>query len=175
MDRRAFLAGLAASFVAPLAAAAQPPAKIPRIGVLRSGSPPDPFVEAFRLGLRELGYAEGRNISLEYRWAEGREERLPDLAAELVRLKVDVIVAGGPAAVAAAKHAATTIPIVMAVSTDPVGLGLVASLARPGGNITGLATLTEEMPGKWMELLKETLPRVSRVAVLWDSAAAQTY
>ncbi len=156
--------------VAPLAANAQQPARIPRIGILRSGSPPDPFVEAFKQGLHELGYVEGQNISIEYRWAEGRDERLPGLAADLVHLKVDVIVASGPAPVLAAKQATTTIPIVMPISTNPVKLGLVASLARPGGNITGFASLYDEMPGKWMELLKEALPRVSRVAVLWDPA-----
>ena len=154
-----------ALLVAPLGGEAQQAEKVARIGVLRSGSPPDPFVEAFRQGLNELGYAEGRNISIEYRWAEGRDERLPRLAADLVRLKVDVIVAAG-SAVLPTKQATTTIPIVMPVATDPVGLGLVASLARPGGNITGISFLSEELPGKWLELLKEALPRISRVAVL---------
>jgi putative ABC transport system substrate-binding protein len=148
---------------------AQPAGKNPRIGILRPGSPPDPLLEAFRQGLRDLGYDEGRNISIEYRWAEGRNERLPDLAAALVRLKVDVIVAGA-GAVEAAKRATTTIPIVMPVSTDPVKAGLVTSLARPGGNITGVTTLSGDLPGKWLELLKETVPRASRVAVLWDPA-----
>jgi len=152
-------------------AGAQQPTKIPRIGILRSGSPPDPFVEAFRQGLRELGYVEGRSVSIEYRWAKGRDERLPDLAADLVRLNVDIIVASGIPALAA-KRVTTTIPMVMPVSTDPVGLGLVASLARPGGNVTGFASLNEALPGKWMELLKETLPMVSRVAVLWDPASS---
>jgi len=156
---------------APLAIEGQQAAKVPRIGILRSGSPPDPFVEALRQGLRELGYAEGRNITLEYRWAEGRDERLAGLAAELVRLKVDVIVAGGTGALAA-KRATTTIPIVMPAIADPVGLGLVASLARPGGNVTGLTGQGDELPGKWMQLLKEAFPRVSRVAVLWDSATS---
>ena len=141
---------------------------MPRIGILRPGSPPDPLVEAFREGLHELGYAEGRNISIEYRWAEGRDERLPSLAADLVRLQVDVIVAG--AAAMAAKQATNLIPIVMPIGLDPVKVGLVASLGRPGGNVTGLTSLSEELPGKWMELIKETLPRVSRVAVLWDPA-----
>ena len=138
-----------------------------RIGVLGGSSPPDPFVEAFKQGLRELGYVEGQNISIEYRWAEGRVERLPGLAADLVRLKVDVIVASSQAAVAA-KQATTAIPIVMPIITDPVKLGLVASLARPGGNATGFATQNDELPGKWMELVKETLPKVSRVAVLFQ-------
>ena len=154
--------------LAPLVAEAQPAGKIPRIGILRPGSPPDPLVEAFRQGLHELGYAEGRNISIEYRWAEGRDERLPSLAADLVRLQVDVIVAG--AAAVAVKQATNVIPIVMPTAADPGKHGLVASLARPGGNVTGLTALSEELPGKWMELVKETLPRVFRVAVLWDPA-----
>ena len=153
----------------PLATGAQPAGKNPRIGILRPGSPPDPLLDAFRQGLHELGYDEGRNISIEYRWAEGREERFPDLAADLVRLKVDVIVAG-VGAVEAAKKATTTIPIVMPLFGDPVRAGLVASLARPGGNVTGLTSLSGELPGKWMELVKQTVPRASRVAVLWDPA-----
>ena len=155
-------------FARPLVGEAQPTEKVPRIGILRPGSPPDPLVEAFRQGLHELGYAEGRNISIEYRWAEGRDERLLSLAADLVRLQVDVIVAG--AAAVAVKQATNVIPIVMPTVGDPVKLGLVASLARPGGNVTGLTSLSEGLPGKWMELVKETLPRVSRVAVLWDPA-----
>src|SRR5216683_7739275 len=120
---------------APLVTDAQPAGKVYRIGRLSSGPPrePNPGLEAFRQGLRDLGYVEGQNLVIEYRYAEGREERLPDLAAELVRLKVDVIVAGGPA-IRAAQHATSTIPIVMAVSGDPVAQGYVASLARPGGN-----------------------------------------
>jgi len=161
-----------AVLVMPLAGEAQQAGKVARIGLLRPGSPPDPFVEAFKQGLRELGYVEGQTITIEYRWAEGRDERLPGLAADLVRRKVDVIVASAPAAALAAKHATTAIPIVMPVSTDPVALGLVASLARPSGNVTGLASLTEELPGKWMELLKETIPRLSRVAILWDPASS---
>jgi putative ABC transport system substrate-binding protein len=156
--------------VSPLTAGAQPTGKHPRIGILRPGSPPDPLLDAFRQGLRELGYDEGRNISIEYRWAEGRDERLPELAADLVRLRVDVIVVGAGAVEAAKRATTTTIPIVMPLSGDPVQAGLVTSLARPGGNITGLTSLSGELPGKWVELLKETLPRVSRVAVLWDPA-----
>ena len=168
MERRAFLTGTGALLLAaPLAAEAQEAGKVARIGVLNSGSPPAPFVESFKQGLRELGYVDGRNVSIEYRWAEGRDERLPGLAADLVRLKVDVIVASSQAAVAA-KHATTAIPIVMPIITDPVRLGLVASLARPGGNATGFATQNDELPGKWMELVKETLPKVSRVAVLFQ-------
>jgi putative tryptophan/tyrosine transport system substrate-binding protein len=152
--------------VVPVTAEAQEAAKVARIGVLSSGSPPDPFVEAFKQGLRELGYVEGRNIRIEYRWAEGRNERLPGLAADLVRLKVDVIVAASQNAVAA-KKTTTAIPIVMPIITDPVRLGLIASLARPGGNATGFATQNDELPGKWMELVKETLPKISRVAALF--------
>ena len=167
MNRRSFVGTLGLGLlVAPLAAEAQPAGKVYRIGVLGGSSPPDPFVEAFKQGLRELGYVEGQNISIEYRWAGGRVEQLPGLAADLVRLKVDVIVASSQAAVAA-KQATTAIPIVMPIITDPVRLGLVASLARPGGNATGFATQNDELPGKWMELVKETLPKVSRVAVLF--------
>jgi putative ABC transport system substrate-binding protein len=153
---------------APLAAEAQAPAKVPRIGFLWSLSPTDlPHLrEAFRQRLRELGYVEGQTIAIEYRFAEGRPERLPALAAELVRLKVDVIVTGPPPAPEAAKQATSTIPIVFAVTGDPVAEGLVASLARPGGNITGLATMSPEVVGKQLELLKEVAPKISRVAVL---------
>ena len=155
--RAALAVGVAvAILVAPFAAKAQETGKAARIGMLRQGSPPDPNVEAFKQGLREVGYVEGRNISIEYRWAEGKGERLLGLAADLVRLKVDVIVATGDAAVAA-KQATSAIPIVMPIITDPVRLGLVASLARPGGNVTGLATQNDELPGKWLELVKETL------------------
>ncbi|MGH2404088.1 MAG: ABC transporter substrate-binding protein, partial [bacterium] len=126
-------------------------------------------IEALRYGLRELGYVEGKNIVIEYRWAEGKIERLPDLAAELVRLKVDVIVTSSAAPTRAAKEATTTIPIVMANDNDPVGSGHVASLARPGGNITGVATLAPRISGKQLELLKEIFPKLSRVAVLGTS------
>jgi putative ABC transport system substrate-binding protein len=158
----------------PLSAKAQQPAKIPRIGVLSvlpapTPSAPPPTLEAFRQGLRELGYVEGQNIAIEYRYAEGKFERLPDLAAELVRLKVDVIVTHTDPAIRAAKQATSQIPIVMAVVGDPVVTGLAASLARPGGNITGLSFLAPELAGKRLELLKETVPRLSRVAVLWNS------
>ena len=137
-------------FVAPLAAEAQPPTHVHRIGVLSSGTTPgrDPYVEAFLEGMRALGYVEGQNLVLEYRGAEGQYERFPDLAAELVRLQVDVLRDVGPTPAAlAAKHATTTIPIVMAGVGDPVGSGLVASLARPGGNVTGLASLTPNSSG----------------------------
>jgi putative ABC transport system substrate-binding protein len=150
---------------------AQQPRKIHRIGYLGATSPAatSARVEAFRQGLKELGYIEGKNIASEYRWAEGKFDRLPDLAAELVRLKVDVIVTGGPAGTRPAKEATATIPIVMAFDNDPVGSGFVASLARPGGNITGLSILSPEISGKRLELLKEIVPKLSRVAVLGNS------
>ena len=152
-------------------AQAQQPTKIPRIGFLTATSPSAVAarIEAFRQGLRELGYVEGKNIVIEWRYAEGKLDRLPALAAELVRLKVDVIVTAGPAATRAAKEATATIPIVMAQDNDPVGNGFVASLARPGGNITGLSTLAPELSGKQLELLKEIVPKLSRVAVLGTS------
>ena len=152
-------------------AQAQQPGNTPRIGYLEAVSPSISAVrtEAFRQGLRELGYVEGKNIVTEYRYAEGKRDRLPALAAELVRLKVDVIVTAGASATRAAKKATSTIPIVMAQDSDPVGKGVVASLARPGGNITGLSTLAPEISGKQLELLKEIIPKLSRVAVLGTS------
>jgi ABC-type uncharacterized transport system substrate-binding protein len=160
---------------APLAAEAQPLANVPRIGWLGGTSPAvNPAVlEAFRHGLREHGWIEGQNIVIEYRWAEGRFERLPDLAAELVRLPVDILVpvASDPA-IRAAQHATSTIPIVMAASSDPVGTGFVASLARPGGNITGVSGLVPEVAGKRLQLLKDVVPHAARVAVLWNTTHA---
>jgi ABC-type uncharacterized transport system substrate-binding protein len=150
---------------------AQQPTKVSRIGFLIAGSSSDipERTEAFRQGLRERGYVEGKNIVFEYRYAEGKLDRLPALAAELVRLKVDVILSGGPQSTRAAKEATATIPIVMGFDNDPVGSGSVASLARPGGNITGLSTLAPEISGKQLELLKEIVPRLSRVAILGNS------
>jgi putative ABC transport system substrate-binding protein len=152
-------------------AEAQQPKKIPRVGYLdgASLSAVAARIEAFRHGLRELGYIDGKNILIEWKSAEGNVERLPTLAAELVRLKVAVIVTGGATGTRTAKQATTTIPIVMAQDPDPVENGFVASLARPGGNITGLSTLAPELSGKQMELLKEIAPRLSRVAVFGDS------
>lgn len=152
-----------------ISAAAQQPKKVHRIGILRAGSAPDPFVEAFRQSLRDLGHVEGKSIAIEYRWAEGKNERLPDFAADLVRLKVDVIVAAGPSATHSIKKATTTIPVVMAFDYDPVGSGAVDDLARPGGNITGLSALYPEISGKRLELLKEIVPKLSRLAILGSS------
>jgi putative ABC transport system substrate-binding protein len=151
--------------------AQQQPTKAPQIGYLSSDSRLTiaSRIEAFRQGLRELGYVEGKNIAIEWRFAEGKADRLAGLAAELVRLKVDLIVTTGPAATRAAKDATVTIPIVMAQDSDPVGNGLVASLARPGRNITGLSSLAAEISGKRLELLKEIVPRLSRVAVFGSS------
>ena len=150
---------------------AQQPTKIPRIGYLigTAASALAARTDAFRQGLRELGYVEGKNIIIEWRSADGKPDLLPGLAAELVRLKVDIIVTGGPTVTRAVKEATSTIPIVMAQDTDPVGSGFVASLARPGGNITGLATLAPEISGKQLGLLKEIVPKLSRVAVIGNS------
>ena len=170
MDRRRFIGTVASSLLAaPLAAEAQQPARIPRIGVLAGNLADTPhLVAAFRQGLLDLGYVEGRNIVIEYRDAKGEFKRLPALAGELVALKVDVILAAGTQHVLAAKDATTTIPIVFADVADPVSRGFVSSLARPGGNITGLANLNTDLVGKWLELLKQAVPGVTRVAFLWQ-------
>jgi putative tryptophan/tyrosine transport system substrate-binding protein len=170
MDRRQFVSTLAGGIVtAPHAGEAQQPGKVYRIGVLSpfaSSSGPSSFA-AFPQTLRELGYVEGRNVALEYRWADGRPDRLPDLAASLVRLQVDLIFSawGSPAALAA-KKATSMIPIVFAAVGDAVGVGLIASLSRPGGNVTGATAMSEETIAKQLELLKEALPRVSRIGVV---------
>ncbi len=153
-------------------AQAQQPKKVPRLGYLSAVDPATDSarVEGIRLALRELGYIEGQNIAIEYRYGEGKRDRYPDLAAELVRLKVDIIVVGeGSRPIQAAKNATKTIPIIMVgTGLDPVGAGLVESLARPGGNVTGITNLTRELGGKRLELLKETVPKLARVAVLYD-------
>jgi putative ABC transport system substrate-binding protein len=157
--------------VAPLAAEAQPATHVHRIGWLHPGlsrPEPHPSLEAFRQGLRALGYVEGQNLVIEDRFAEGRAERLADLAAELVRLPVEVMVAAGSAAIRTAQQATRTIPIVMAATPDPVAQGFVTSMARPGGNTTGLSLLTTELPGKRLEFLKEAVPHSTRIAVLWS-------
>ena len=172
MQRREFislLGGVAAAW--PFAARAQLPGKVYRIGFLWDS--PNAFLdalEAFRQGLRDLGYVEGRNIVIEYRWAEGKPERMRELAEELVRLKVDVIMAPSSIYTAAAKRATSTIPIIFMSHADPLGSGHVASLARPGGNITGLSLMMTETNVKGLELLKEAVPGISRVAVIFDPA-----
>jgi putative ABC transport system substrate-binding protein len=177
MTRKVSVLTLCAVFFALcVSAEAQQPRKIPQIGYLITSSPSAiaPRMEAFQQGLRELGYVEGKNIVIERRHAEGKLDRLPELAAELVRLNVDVIVTSGPTATRPAKGATSTIPIVMTFDDDPVGSGFVASLARPGGNITGLSTLAPEISGKQLELLKEIVPTLSRVAVFGTSTRQDT-
>ena len=176
--RKSFIAisftALATPFFAraSLAAMAQEAGRIPRVGLIRPEHPGDAggerLVEAFRQGLRELGYREGRNIAFELRWLEGKLERSPVVVAELVRLKVDCIVTPGTVTTRAAQKATTTIPIIMANSSDPVADGFIASLPRPGGNITGLSSVLRELGGKQLELLKQVVPSASRVAVLWN-------
>jgi putative ABC transport system substrate-binding protein len=173
--RRSFIGALAGGLVAPLAAEAQQAGKVARIGYLVTGSLESPEtrvgLDAFRQGLRERGYVEGQNIVIEYRSADGKIDRLPGLAVELARLKVDLIFAVATPAARAAQQATTTIPIVAGAMGDPVGDGLVASLARPGGNITGLTFLGPELVPKRLGLLKEALPKVTRVAALWHPGA----
>jgi putative ABC transport system substrate-binding protein len=177
MERRGFIVGGVVALTAPLAADAQQKGKAYRIGVLEivGESANAANLTAFRQGLRELGYVEGRNFAIEYRSAEGRPERLRDLASELVRLKVDVMVTRGTPAALAAKQATGTIPIVMASSGDPAAEGIVASLARPGGNVTGLHTMAPpELGGSRLQVLKEMVPGASRVGVLWNPATHYT-
>ena len=172
MDRRRFLYGTGIALLAiPTAARSQPVANSPRVGFLFYGAPgPSPELEAFRQGLREVGYIEGQNISVEYRFANGQVGQLSALAAELIQLKVDVIVTPGTPASVAAKRATSTIPIVFAGVADAVGAGLVTSLARPGGNITGLTSISAALGGKRLELLKGVVPKASRVGVLYNPA-----
>jgi len=175
MNRRAFVTGLGAVLAAPLAAWTQPAGKVWRIGLLGGSSPTTPEAarpwEALLQGLRELGYVEGQNLAVERRWAEGRAERYQELAAELVALKPDVIVAATTPSVSAAKRATSTIPIVMTLTGDPVGVGLIASLARPGANITGMSVQNSpELAGKRLELLTEAFPGVRRVGLLVNRA-----
>ena len=173
VPRRAFIASIAGGLLArPLAVGAQPAPKVPRVGLLLLfGTPgqPNSLVEAFRGGLRDLGYVEGQTVLIDYRWAEGQEQRLADDAADLARLKVAVIVTPGTPATMAARAATRTIPVVMTNVGDPVGSGIVASLARPGGNVTGLSLLDAELDGKRIELLKEAVPHLSRLAILWSA------
>src|SRR5262247_2998750 len=173
--RREFITLLGGAAAWPLAARAQQAGKVPRIGFLGLTSPSDrpSLLDAFRQGLRELGWVEGQNIVIDYRYAEGRVDRLPDLAAELVRLKVDLIVSWGTQGVTAAKNATEQIPIVMIAVRDPVGIGLIASLPRPGGNVTGVSGYAGlEIVAKQLELLKETVPKIRRVAILSNPSNA---
>ena len=171
MDRRTFLGTLAGGLLAaPLAAEGQQVKQAPRVGILRYGSLPPSFIEPFRQELRELGYVEGQNIVVEYRFAQSVAQ-LPDVAAELIRLKVDVLVASGNPSVLPARNATSTIPVVFVAAIDPVAMGLVASLARPGGNVTGVSTIQKDLAGKRLALLKELLPRLSRVALLVRAAS----
>lgn len=174
MRRRQFIMLLGGAAAWPLAADAQQAGKVHRIGYLSTSSPSaDSFrIEGFRQALRDLGYVEGNNIAVEYRFAEGRHDRLPDLAAELVRLNVDVMVTGGTPGTRAARQVTRTIPLVMTLVGDPVANGLVASLAKPGGNITGLTQISPQLSGKRLELLKEAFPEISRAAVFVDAELA---
>ena len=170
MDRRTFLASLTSLLATPLAARAQQALKIPKIGLLTlsTAAAATPLVEAFRQGLRELGYVEGKTFALQIRYGEAKAERLRELARDLAALKMDVIVVGQDQAIAAVKREAGTIPIVMSNSSDPVGTGFVASLAHPGGTITGLSNISPELSGKRLELLRQVLPGLSRVAFFWN-------
>ena len=171
ISRRTFLAAAGGVVLAgPPPAQAQPAGKVYRVGYLSLAPGPSPRSEALQQGLRDLGYVEGQNITIEYRWGAGDLDRSRIAAIELVRAKVDVIVTGGPQTTQAAKEATTAIPIVMAVDYDPVGAGFVTSLARPGGNITGLSAINPQLSGKRLGLLKEAVPRLGRLAVLWNPA-----
>ncbi len=177
ITRRRFVAGAGVSGLGLLAGCGrwpwqgEQPSKVPRIGYVGGASAGGPTEEAFLDGLRALGYVEGQNIGIEWRFAEGRAERLPPLAAELINSPVELILASGPSATLAAKQATTTLPTVMCFGGDPIELGLIASLAQPGGNITGIAALTSELSPKRLQLFAEALPGVSRVAILWDATA----
>ncbi len=163
------LLGWLAVLMVPAAVSAQPPRQVARVGILKSGAAKDARVDYFRDGLRELGYIEGQNLGITYRWADGRQERLPELAAELVASHVDVIVAVGASAWAA-KQQTSTVPIVIAFSGDPVGTGMVSNLARPGANLTGVSLMSSDLAAKRLELLKQTSPRIAHLAVLYNPA-----
>jgi putative tryptophan/tyrosine transport system substrate-binding protein len=173
MNRRAFVGAATTLLVAVRAAAAQPAAKVPRIGFLGNSTAAleANLVGPFREGLRDLGYVERRNLLIEYRWAEGKYERFPTLIAELLADKVDVIVTAGTPATLAVQKATKSVPLVMIAVGDPIGTGIVSSLNRPGGNITGLTSISPELDGKRLELLKEVVPTVSHIAVLWNAAS----
>ena len=170
MRRRQFMALVGAGVAWPLSVHAQYTGKVYRIGFLGNSTAAleSNLVEPFRDGLRELGYQEGRNVAIEYRWAEGKYERFPSLVAELIASKVDVIVTAGTPATLAVKKAMPSIPLVMVAVGDPIGTGIVASLGQPGGNITGLSSIAPELEGKRLELLREIIPKLSHIAVLWN-------
>ncbi len=168
MNRRSFIVAVGAGFAAPLAAEAQQAEKVYRVGFLRNGPPPDTFIEGLRRGLRDLGYFEGQNLSIEYGLADSADQ-LPNVAARLVRLNVDVLLASGTPPVPVAKSATQKIPVVFIASIDPVATGIVASLARPGGNVTGFAGIHADLMGKRLELLREAVHRQSRVAVMFQA------
>ncbi len=168
MNRRRFIGTLTGALLAPLAARAQRPEKIPRVGVIGERGASDPFIDAFRQGMRELGYTEGQNVLIEYRHVDGVLDRVPAFARELIRLPVDVLVVAGTVSTRHARAETTTVPIVFALPGDPVGSGLVASLAHPGGNATGMSSLHPELGGKQLELLKAIAPRIARVAVVYN-------
>jgi putative ABC transport system substrate-binding protein len=172
MRKKFFALALSALLLAHSVSAGAQQTKVPRIGVLILGAPPNANLDAFIQGLRELGYIEGKNLLIDYRFAEGRAERLPELATELVRLKVDAIFTAGTPAIFALKQATKTIPVVFFSTSDPVGTGVVASLAHPGGNITGISVLASDLWPKRLELLKEIFPKLTRVAMLWNKGNA---
>jgi putative ABC transport system substrate-binding protein len=175
MRRREFIGILGVAAVSwPLPAIAQQRPRVARIGILHPGSPPDPWLDGLREGLRDLGYVEGKDLIIEYRWAEGRSERLEDLADVLIASKVDLIVIMTGPAVLAAKRRTSTVPIVMAVSGDPVGTGAVSNLARPGGNITGFSLMSAELAGLRLGVLKEVVPNAKRVGVLYNPSEPPT-
>jgi putative ABC transport system substrate-binding protein len=177
VDRRPFIAGTLGLLAVPRAARAQRSGQVPRIGYIGNGSPTTPAspqLEAFRQGLRELGYIEGQTVTIEYRWAEGKADQLPALADELVRAKVDVMVVAGGLGLRAGQRATSTIPIVFVILNDPVAVGLVKSFAHPGGNATGLASQFEELITKQLQLLKEAIPSISRIALLHHQLSVST-
>ena len=169
LRRRGFLTLFGSAAAWPLAARAQQPEHQRRIGFLRAEKPPAPWMDAFQKALRELGYEEGKNLLFEYRWAGGDDERLPELANDLVRLNVEVIVVSGTPAILALKKATTTIPIVMAAAGDPVGTGIVKSLAHPSGNITGMSTMSPDVGGKRLQLLKQFAPTAVHIGIIWNA------
>ena len=170
--RKLLIASAVLLIAAPLRTEAQQPGKVFRIGFLRTSAPPDAYIEAFRQGLMELGYTEGKNVAFEYRWAGGNNDQLPALAAELLGLRVDIIVTDGGGPARQARAATRTIPIVMAAVGDPVGAGLIASLARPGGNVTGLTSMNLNLGGKTLDLLKDIVPKLGHVGILRSASTA---